>query len=258
MAWEQRGKNRYFYSVYREDGRVVKAYLGRDSAGKLAASALAESQIVRKTRLACSKRHANTLKRARSEQLRLFRECERRLEVALGIEGYHRVNHGPWRRRRAGPTWPRPLCSETPDAAQRLVRSDSPLVKAARDPWIELLVGDNPELATQLGRSADEVRDALAGDDYRSDVRLLAERAAVAWLSLEYAKFMASSSATKGSDHKASRRGAELRWLWAVRDVAIFQKLLPLITTLKIVAPEQPGKCSNDESATENLDRAVG
>jgi hypothetical protein len=66
------------------------------------------------------------------------------------------------------------------------------MVRVAPQPWITLFVGTDPQLILEIGRSADEVRDELAGNDHRSDVLLLAERAAVAWLAREYADHLQS------------------------------------------------------------------
>ena len=243
----------------------MKVYFGCDQAARLAASAFPEAHFRRKVCLASRKRHQKLLKRARDERLLLDCECEKRLEVALGIEGYHRVNHGPWRRRRVGPSFPRSLRTETPEVAEWLVQSDSLLVHATREPWIELLVGNNLELGGELGRSADQVRDTLVGEDFRSDVRLLAERAAVAWLALEYENHLQSQSATVSPTERPGQRGAVKRLRRAVNDVATIRRLSPLVVArpLTIDSMEDSFETELADSSQNpvflgNFDRAVG
>ena len=146
-----------------------------------------EAQTRQAIRTTVTKSRHNLLQAAGQAWFDLDRACRTRMEQTLGVEGYHRVRHGPWKRCLAGALSPCPPRAETSEESRWLVEADAPMVGAARQPWIGLLVGSDPQLIEEIGRSADEVRDELAGDDHRPDVRLLAERAAVAWLAREYA-----------------------------------------------------------------------
>jgi hypothetical protein len=227
MSWETRNGKHYFYSAYRENGRLIKEYLGRGEAAVLAASVVADARNRQVARVLVSSQRRKLLDAAGLAWFDLDRECRSRMQQTLEVEGYHRVNHGPWRLRRAGPLLARPPHTETPEQSRLSIASNEPMVRAARFPWITLLVGEDPQLIQELERSADEVRDELAGDDHRSDVWLLAERAAVAWLAWEYADPSPSSSLTVRPAALGSRSAAWQRFERAAQDVATLRRLAP-------------------------------
>ena len=263
MSWETRNGKRYFYLAYRENGRLIKEYLGRGEAAKLAASVVADARNRQVARVLVSGVRQKLLDEAGRAWFDLDHECRTRMVQSLGIEGYHRPNHGPWRRRRTGPLLARPAHAETPEQSQLAIESNAPMVRAARSPWFTLLVGDDPRLIQELGKSVDEVRDELAGDDHRSDVWLLAERAAVAWLAWEYADPSPLNRLTVRSVALATRRAAWQRFELAAKDVATVRRLAPRVADLslrivreddsrrKTTAPRQaPNPSQNSSQAT--------
>jgi hypothetical protein len=98
MAWEARGKGRYYYSSARVDGRVVRTYHG---SGRSAA------QVARQHALAREAAQADTAAAQALEQEyepleRLADEADEQvdllLEIALLAGGFHE-HKGQWRRR---------------------------------------------------------------------------------------------------------------------------------------------------------------
>jgi hypothetical protein len=209
---------------------------------------------------ACCRR----LQDASQAHFELNRACRTRMEQTLGVEGYHRVRHGPCKHRRAGALLPRPPRAETSEVSQWLVLCDPSMVRAARHPWITLLVGSDPILIEQTIQSPNEVRDELAGDDHRSDVQLLAERAAVAWLAREYADLVQSHSPTIRTAGQPSQRAAHQWFEVAAKEVATLRRPAPRTVDrpLGIVTADHacswPTASRTDASPPKNLGRAMG
>jgi hypothetical protein len=100
VAWESRGRARYYYAAARQDGRVVKRYVGRGPVAEVVAGLDAEGR----------RRRAAGAEAVRDERARhepagralaeLDAACTMLVEVTLTAAGYRRVNYGPWRRRR--------------------------------------------------------------------------------------------------------------------------------------------------------------
>ena len=99
MAWDQRGKHRYYYRHRREGDRVHKIYVGTGPGAELAA---AHDEC----RRARCQREAELVERERGRvavaELPLvdfFRDTELLVRASLLVAGYHQHCHGDWRKR---------------------------------------------------------------------------------------------------------------------------------------------------------------
>jgi hypothetical protein len=100
MAWENRGKQRYFYRSKRVGDRVVKEYVGLGEAGSLI-EAMREERKARKA----GEREAI---QEEMDEVAFLEAAFKPLdefatavaESALLAAGYHRPKRGPWRKRR--------------------------------------------------------------------------------------------------------------------------------------------------------------
>ena len=94
MPWESGPRGRPYYTrTRRENGRVIREYIGVGQEGQRAA----EEDEARR-RQAEADREAD---RALAEEIRSLRELADLLaRAALLAAGYHRPNRGPWRKRR--------------------------------------------------------------------------------------------------------------------------------------------------------------
>lgn len=100
MAWETRGRHRYYYAARKVGRKVVKTYFGGGPAGRLAAGSQAEGHARRASRSAAAAAEKARLEPARRAAAELDAACDRMLAAALEALGYHRHDRGPWRRRR--------------------------------------------------------------------------------------------------------------------------------------------------------------
>lgn len=102
MSWEQRkGGGSYYTRSYRQNGRIVREYVGGGDLGRLAAKI--DHIGVRTRRL---ERRELALERARIRALEdAIGELNGAVDLAITCEyvaaGFHRHDRGPWRRRRA-------------------------------------------------------------------------------------------------------------------------------------------------------------
>lgn len=98
MGWDKGG--RYYTRSRRENGRVVREYVGGGLAGQLAAQLDAEERADRLARqdLALAERHDVAALDAPLAELNDLADLL--AEGALLAAGYHRHHRGDWRRRR--------------------------------------------------------------------------------------------------------------------------------------------------------------
>jgi hypothetical protein len=89
MGWEQRGKRKYFYRSRREDGRVVREYVG----GGEDLEAAAKRDEAERAQRAELKRIGVIL-----DALRIVIDVL--IEDQMIAAGYHRHDRGPWRKKR--------------------------------------------------------------------------------------------------------------------------------------------------------------
>jgi|SRR5450759_2759252 hypothetical protein len=101
MSWEQRnGRGDYYTRAYRENGRVVREYVGGGELGRLAADV---DYIARQTRQI--EREESAAERDRIAAIEdpiiaFGRAVDLAVSCELLVAGYHRHDRGPWRRRR--------------------------------------------------------------------------------------------------------------------------------------------------------------
>ncbi len=99
MAWEARGRGRYYYKVSRDNGRVRRLYLGTGPVAELAAQ---DAELRRAERQARARSQAR-LEAAEAASQELAELTDLLVKVALVAAGYHRHDRGKWRRCRERP-----------------------------------------------------------------------------------------------------------------------------------------------------------
>ena len=105
MAWERRGTGeaKYFYVSGRdESGRSKKVYVGMGAAGQAAARAVADRQAQREADRQAVREAEAGLAHADGLMAGLNTAVAVLVDAALLGEGFHRPNHGRWRRKRYG------------------------------------------------------------------------------------------------------------------------------------------------------------
>ena len=100
MPWESGPRGRPYYTrTRRENGRVIREYIGVGQEGQQAA----EEDEARRRQVEADRDAA----RALAEDVQTLSEfAELLAQAALLAAGYHRPNRGPWRKRRVRKTNP--------------------------------------------------------------------------------------------------------------------------------------------------------
>lgn len=104
MALERRKTSGTYMYLSRRDpatGRVRKIYLGRGPEADAAAEALATRRKQREAERRALETCRSELEAVDDFMSELDAATTVLFEAALSIAGFHRVNHGPWRKRRA-------------------------------------------------------------------------------------------------------------------------------------------------------------
>jgi hypothetical protein len=99
VAWEKRGRHRYYYTGRKVRGRVRKCYHGRDEAAALAAAVVREARAERRAAGAAARDLAAHYAAPDRLARALDGACDGFLEAHLLLAGYHRPNYRAWRRR---------------------------------------------------------------------------------------------------------------------------------------------------------------
>jgi hypothetical protein len=102
MAWEKRGKNKYFYRSTRVDGRVVKVYHGAGLVGELAAGVDALRRAERKAEVDLRRQKKSELDAAVALSREFNEECNLLTTATLLVAGFHRPSRHSWRRWKDG------------------------------------------------------------------------------------------------------------------------------------------------------------
>ncbi len=102
MAWETRGGKRYYYRARKEDGRVVKEYVGTGPSAEIAALQDRSVREERATTARARRAEQDRLEAIDSEVTDIDHAIEAVTQVNLLLAGYHRHHRGAWRRRRHG------------------------------------------------------------------------------------------------------------------------------------------------------------
>jgi hypothetical protein len=98
MAWEKRGKARFYYRSARAGGRVKKVYCGGGNLGRVAAEVDARRREERQARLAALAAERGRLEEVLALLRRLDGECRLLTEAVLLVNGFHRPNRVAWRK----------------------------------------------------------------------------------------------------------------------------------------------------------------
>jgi hypothetical protein len=98
MGWDKGG--RYYTRSRRENGRVVREYVGGGLAGLLTAQLDAEERADRLAREALARAERLDLTALDAPLAELDDLADLLAEAALLAAGFHRYNRGEWRRRR--------------------------------------------------------------------------------------------------------------------------------------------------------------
>lgn len=104
MAWETRGQRRYYYRGRREQGRVIKVYVGGGAAGEQAAREDEQRQIARAVQRGIAELERASAKPAHDLMIELDSQVTIAIRSALTKSGYHQHARGRWRRKRHGKT----------------------------------------------------------------------------------------------------------------------------------------------------------
>jgi hypothetical protein len=102
MAWECRGKRKYFYRSVRREGRVRKEYYGSGEVGKLAAEVEAFRRAEREAQRNEARVKSGLLQIALSRTRELTQMCVLLASTALLGAGFHRPSRHKWRSWRDG------------------------------------------------------------------------------------------------------------------------------------------------------------
>jgi hypothetical protein len=93
MGLEKRGNRKLYYRVRRENGRLVKTYVGSGEKAEAAARAAEDERQRRKA-----------IQRVERKLDQLDAICNLVFEAWMYAAGYHRPKRGPWRKRRGTAT----------------------------------------------------------------------------------------------------------------------------------------------------------
>jgi hypothetical protein len=101
MSWEKRGRQAYYYQVFRRNGRLEKRYVGRGAS----AAAIAKQDATRRAERAAARQAEWQQRQAFDAKLaqlaEMAAEVDAAVVAALAMAGYHRPQRKPWRKRRA-------------------------------------------------------------------------------------------------------------------------------------------------------------
>ena len=101
MGWDKNG--RYYTRSRRENGRVIREYVGGGPVGDLAAQIDAVERDRRFTERESARRERERAAALDASILALDELCALLAEAALAAAGYRRHNRGEWRKVRARP-----------------------------------------------------------------------------------------------------------------------------------------------------------
>lgn len=99
--WERRARGGLYYTrSRREDGRIVREYVGGGELGELAAQMDAEKRQSRREERAARKQERERLEAVMEPVEELCEAAEVIARAALLASGYRQHNRGEWRKRR--------------------------------------------------------------------------------------------------------------------------------------------------------------
>ena len=246
MAWERRGKHRFYYHSRRVNGRVIKEYFGRGPMAE-AAAALFEARREAQRHAKQRRQDAKRTLQAADEAVDRLRDATRMADTAQTL---------PFPRQQQG----RPYPALRQDSPEDVVSHFKQLLAArssgdeAAEPKIRAILEQFPELWPQLGdlgAQAIEVwlnlasgpdalmkqairtklvalRDSFQADAHDPGAQLLADRVAVTWLQVQYADLRVSQAgdATRVNLEFLARRQeqAQRQYLRALKEWRVWQQ----------------------------------
>lgn len=100
----RRGSRTYVYLAARDPltGKVTKRYLGNGDAARAAVADLAARRVQRDAELRALRDAQARTRDADARTEALTRAATTLLDAALLLDGWHRPNSGPWRKKRHG------------------------------------------------------------------------------------------------------------------------------------------------------------
>src|SRR3954468_6403711 len=99
IAWEKRPTGWFYYRSERRGDRVVKRYVGRGEVARIAAEIDREVRAGREADARAFRELVARLAPPEDEMRALDCACDLSVEAALTAAGFHRPNHGAWRRK---------------------------------------------------------------------------------------------------------------------------------------------------------------
>lgn len=100
MGWETRGDRRYFYKSERIGVRVVKRYVGPGEVAELFDAINEDKKAARIANNARVRAAVEEVARLEAMIAPLEEIARDAADKAMQAAGYHRINRGPWRKRR--------------------------------------------------------------------------------------------------------------------------------------------------------------
>jgi hypothetical protein len=260
MAWQVRGRCRYYTRTHKVQGRYRREYVGGGTVGELAAAADALRRANRQAALVARRAEHARLMEAGRPLIELDRLCSLLASAALAAGGYHK-HGGEWRRAMTPNTQPDKAANPAPEkrlddqqvkyivaAAMRgeraalpdlarvlderpeLWRMSGDLAAQAQQSWLTLAAGKDLFFQESLRRQAAQLRTDLAGPEASPLEQLLVERVVACWIQVSYsdAAYAQMRGATFAQDAAAQKKqnAAQTRYLQAIKQLAIVRKLL--------------------------------
>jgi hypothetical protein len=100
MAWEQRGKQTYYYRSARVDGRPCRLYFGGGEAAQLVARSDEERRTERQRTAQSDADYQRKFLLAHMAIGEVANALNLLTSATLLVAGYYRHDRGPWRKRR--------------------------------------------------------------------------------------------------------------------------------------------------------------
>ncbi len=105
MGWETRkGRGRYYTRSKRQNGRVVREYVGTGAAAELAASLDEENRRTRQAEARRLQAEQAAMQALENDVAEVCKLTDLAARIALIATGHHRHHRGEWRRKRGKET----------------------------------------------------------------------------------------------------------------------------------------------------------
>jgi hypothetical protein len=262
MAWETRGRGRYYYRRRKVDGRARRIYLGKGPAAQLAARMDAIQRQVQRARHATERQLRQRWAELDHSADDLSAVARLLTRAALQLAGFHQHARGTWRKRRYPEETPMPSRLKIdqlppqeqvrlkqvferaragdqavlPDLEKALARYPElwerfgDLGHQALEAWVRLAADKDLAYAEALRHHQQALREELSGPSPSPLERLLVDRLIACRLQVEHADYQAAhmQETSPALQRLAQRRqeSAQRRLLAAVRELALVRRLL--------------------------------